>query len=111
MVRAIRPRPVLGRPSLRPVWLLVERDREQTGAGGGCVPERTEGGYIFMTRPEVEQLLSSRPTRAELCAALGLSKRGLSKWLACRREEGYKIVVIGSGNKYRYELLWYNGQN
>ena len=58
-----------------------------------------------MTLPEVEQLLSSRPTRAELCAALGLSKRGLSKWLARRREEGYKIVVVGACNQYRYELL------
>ena len=111
MVRAIRPRPVLGRPSLRPVWLLVERDREQTGAGGGCVPERTEGGYIFMTRPEVEQLLSSRPTRAELCAILGMTEDGLTKWLARRKLEGFIIAPVGSSNKYRYELLWYNGQN
>ena len=111
MVRAIRPRRFLGSPVVRLIWVLVERGRGQTGPRRGRVPERETGGYISMTRAEVEQVLSSRPTRAELCAALGLSKRGLSKWLARRREEGYKIVVVGSSNKYRYELLWYNGQN
>ena len=64
-----------------------------------------------MTRAEVEQILSSRPTRAELCAILGMTEDGLTKWLARRKREGFVIAPVGSSNKYRYELLWYNGQN
>lgn len=58
-----------------------------------------------MTRAEVEQILSSRPTRAELRAILGVNEGGLTKWLVRHKREGFVIAPVGTGNKYRYELL------